>query len=729
MLKKTVSLLLCVVMLFSCMSVAVVPANAVDETVKMLITIMKKFPHGKYWNHEGSYENDINSVTSTPCSCHYYDECDYFGGCSCNSYEGAIQCMGYAEVISNKITGADISSYTTSYTFDVSKLRVGDIIRASEHSVCVTGVNGDKISFTDCNYGSACRIRWTTVDKSWFTEFEYVEHLSSNKLTNKDVDFHDPYKDADISNGMPYGETDVETWKAPSDKYVSVRKKAEATAELVVKVPKNKSFKVYEKYSDGTYLWGKIEYNGKEGYGVLNNSYHIDGRYQAPSFKSLTYLHNVEKGVKLTWQAVSGATNYYVIVRSKDGGYSGVALETSKTTATVKDLPEGIYQLAVYAENPLAPSWRASSGVATVKVSKIIISLESISIKKSATMETGKSGMLKAEFAPKNATNKEVTWKSSDSAVVTVDSNGTVKAVSPGKAVITCTSKENKKIKATCNITVKPLAVNPVQIKSGTGADSVGLKWDKVKGADGYIIYCYNAETKALKKIGATSKTTYTVKNLKAATEYMYVVRACEKVGSEYIESSYQPISAVTAPSKVTKLKQAGSDTGRLKLQWTKQENADYYVIFKYNASKKKFIKFATTEKNSYIIKGDAASSGKYRVVAVIEVSDGTVTGKSSETLEGVTGLAVPTVKIGASKTAVKVTWEKVPYATRYSVYRLEGSKKVLAGTVGAKETSFTDKNLKTNTEYTYYIRAERVHSKSLTVYSSFASAKVKTKK
>ena len=73
--------------------------------------------------------------------------------------------------------------------------------------------------------------------------------------------------------------------------------------------------------------------------------------------------------------------------------------------------------------------------------------------KTQATIKKGKSLTLKATIAPKNATNKKVTWKTSNKKVATVSSKGVVKGIKKGKATITCTTKSGKK-KATCTVKV-----------------------------------------------------------------------------------------------------------------------------------------------------------------------------------------------------------------------------------------------------------------------------------
>ena len=58
------------------------------------------------------------------------------------------------------------------------------------------------------------------------------------------------------------------------------------------------------------------------------------------------------------------------------------------------------------------------------------------------TIEEGQSANLTATVLPTNATNKTVTWSSSDESIATVDANGNVTAIAPGTADITVTTEE-----------------------------------------------------------------------------------------------------------------------------------------------------------------------------------------------------------------------------------------------------------------------------------------------
>jgi len=65
----------------------------------------------------------------------------------------------------------------------------------------------------------------------------------------------------------------------------------------------------------------------------------------------------------------------------------------------------------------------------------------------------GKSETLKVTLMPENATSKALIWKSADTRVATVDSNGKVTAVGTGKTTIACTATGGNKT-ATCSVVV-----------------------------------------------------------------------------------------------------------------------------------------------------------------------------------------------------------------------------------------------------------------------------------
>lgn len=90
----------------------------------------------------------------------------------------------------------------------------------------------------------------------------------------------------------------------------------------------------------------------------------------------------------------------------------------------------------------------------TVTVKKAVAVTKVKLNKKSKTLKVGKTYQLKATVKPTNATIKDVTFKSSNKKVATVDSTGKVTAKKKGTATITVTTKDGK-FTATCKIKVK----------------------------------------------------------------------------------------------------------------------------------------------------------------------------------------------------------------------------------------------------------------------------------
>lgn len=114
---------------------------------------------------------------------------------------------------------------------------------------------------------------------------------------------------------------------------------------------------------------------------------------------------------------------------------------------------------------------------ATCKITvKKKVTIKSLSLNKtSLSLLTGQTATLTPKFSPTNASNKNVTWKSSNTNVAKVNANGKITAVNAGTATITCTSKDNKKKKATCKVTVtKKVNVTGVTLNKTSASVVVG---------------------------------------------------------------------------------------------------------------------------------------------------------------------------------------------------------------------------------------------------------------
>ena len=179
--KRFLSVLLAVCMCFSMLPTVVMLAEAADTGLS-LSQLRQKFPHGKYWNG-----GNADSYTSSPCN--HHGSCSYSGACGCNSFFGlSIQCMGYAEKLAYDVTGYNPRNnangwYTYYSSSALNDLKPGDIVRYKNggHSIYVIGVNGDTVTYTDCNNDGHCIIRWdATISKSTLkSSFTYLRSAPS----------------------------------------------------------------------------------------------------------------------------------------------------------------------------------------------------------------------------------------------------------------------------------------------------------------------------------------------------------------------------------------------------------------------------------------------------------------------------------------------------------------------------------------------------------------------
>lgn len=142
-----------------------------------------------------------------------------------------------------------------------------------------------------------------------------------------------------------------------------------------------------------------------------------------------------------------------------NGNYSHAAIYTGCTSSAVKVLDsnwggstgntckmqEHTISYSTYAYVEISRATNATDE--TVAATSVSLATTEINLDK------GNTYALSETVWPSNATNKAVTWSSSNTAVATVSSSGVVKGIAPGQATITVTTKDGGH-KATCAVTV-----------------------------------------------------------------------------------------------------------------------------------------------------------------------------------------------------------------------------------------------------------------------------------
>ncbi len=113
---------------------------------------------------------------------------------------------------------------------------------------------------------------------------------------------------------------------------------------------------------------------------------------------------------------------------------------------TVTGVSKGTVTITAKTTNGRTATCSVTVGSATVPVSSVTLD------KSSASIGVGDTVSLRATVLPSDATDRSVTWSTSDSGVATVQ-NGLVKGVSPGTATITVATASGS-YKASCEVTV-----------------------------------------------------------------------------------------------------------------------------------------------------------------------------------------------------------------------------------------------------------------------------------
>jgi len=217
----------------------------------------------------------------------------------------------------------------------------------------------------------------------------------------------------------------------------------------------------------------KMPYLRVTNYNVVSNGQKLDGNYEVNiSLRDASNSKAYYKYEKVTDETL---INKYKEIKANSGDYSSLEsmIKTSAPNGgystwdywngyhggrdgfgypqrTVNAPDEGLYYLWVYFSGD---NINGLYGCILVDNLQPEIAVQSISLSSTKTIKLGNTITLIPEFNPANATNKIVTWTSSDEEVATVDNAGKITPKKVGSTIITVTTQDGNK-KATCTVTV-----------------------------------------------------------------------------------------------------------------------------------------------------------------------------------------------------------------------------------------------------------------------------------
>lgn len=322
-LKKALSVFLAVLMCISILpasnlSIEAHAAQLTESQFAMKIATLKtQFRDKEYWNYyntekvSGKYINGTGTkhCSCTPrCSPSCNDDCGKF---YYNNVKYGGQCFGFANQMAYLVFGTfpDRSGkeYTASSGWTLNKTTnqfyAGDYARINNnnHSIFITKVSGDTITYVDCNNIGPCQVKWDrTFSKDELTnKLTYVIHLNGNTLTGSGT----------ASSPSTPSTPSTPTVSHKVDSSFAKNTKVTAKQKIYVKnadhssmsnswIDPNDQCTVLEAYTDGCWYVSYPTSNGTKKAYVLNGasggqfSYNNQPKYADPVVVSYGWEHN-----------------------------------------------------------------------------------------------------------------------------------------------------------------------------------------------------------------------------------------------------------------------------------------------------------------------------------------------------------------------------------------------------------------------------------------------------
>ena len=336
----------------------------------------------------------------------------------------------------------------------------------------------------------------------------------------------------------------------------------------------------------------------------------------------------------------------------------------------------------------------------------------SVSLNKtSLTLDVGKSYTLTKTVSPSNAATS-YTWRSSNTSVATVDSNGKVTAKASGTATITVKTSNGKT--AICKVTVNLPAPQITGLANTTGG--IKISWNKVSGAYGYRLY-YKPASGGWKRFKDTTATSFTDSGVVPNKTETYTIRCIDKNGntiSSFNSNGWSKKYTPVAPT-ISKLE---NTSGGIKISWNKIAGVYGYRLY-YKTSSGGWKRFKDTTATSFTDSGVSPNRTETYTIRCIDKNGNTVSGFYSRGWSKKYTPAAPTItRLSNTSKGVSVTWNKIAGVYGYRLYRKYdgGSWTKVKDTTS---TSFTDSGAKKGKKVTYTVRCIDRKGKTVSGFNS----------
>lgn len=250
-----------------------------------------------------------------------------------------------------------------------------------------------------------------------------------------------------------------------------------------------------------------------------------------PATPKLSKIANTASGVKVTWGAVKGAEKYIVYRKTYDAktkkwsGWVNIAKNVTTNSYVDKTAKSGTYYLyTVRANNAAGTSGYNSSGIKTYFLS--IPTVKTANANSGVTVKWSKSAGATGYIVYRKTTEgwtKIATVKGASTVSYT---DKTAKAGITYKYTVKAYYGSYASAYNTSGVEIRRLTM-PTLKSAVSSKSGITLKWTKVAGASGYIVYRKTTGGWAkVATVKGNSKITYLDKSAKKGVTYKYTVRA-----------------------------------------------------------------------------------------------------------------------------------------------------------------------------------------------------------